>query len=105
MAFPLQVATQDKVLAAKLRGCLNKGPEWGTSGSTVATIGSSTGGVTGDTVSSLSLLALTNAGTPSATSTVVASGTYSAADLQTIVGKVNTILNVLRNLNLPAEGS
>lgn len=104
MAFPIQVATQDKVLAGQIRGCLNKGPEWGTSGSTVATIGSSTGGVSGDTVSSLSLLALTNAGTPSATSTVVASGTYSAADLQTIVGKVNTILNVLRNLNLPVEG-
>jgi hypothetical protein len=104
MAFPLQVATQDKVLAAQIRGTLNKGPEWGTAGSTVATIGSSTGGVSGDTVSSLSLLALTNAGTPSATSTVVASGTYSAADLQTIVGKVNTILNVLRNLNLPVEG-
>lgn len=105
MSFPLQSRTQNKVLAAQVRGVLNQGPDWGTTGSTVATIGSSTGGVSGDTVSSLSLLALTNAGTPSATSTVVASGTYSATDIQTIVGKVNTILNVLRNLNLPTEGS
>jgi len=103
MAFPLQTASQNKALASQIRGCLNKGPEWGTSGSTVATIGSSTGGVAGDTVSSLSLLALTNAGSPSNTSTVTASASYSAADIQTIVGKVNTILNVLRNLNLPTE--
>jgi hypothetical protein len=104
MSFPKQTATQDKVLAANMRVCLNKGPEWGTSGSTVATIGSTTGGVSGDTVSSLSLLALTNAGTPSVTSTVTNSA-FSANDIATIVGKVNTILNVLRNLNLPAEGS
>jgi hypothetical protein len=99
MSFPLQTATQDNVLAARIRGAVNNGPEWGTTGSTVATVGSATGGVSGDTVSSLSLLALTNAGTPSATSTVVASGTYSATDIQTIVGKINTILTVLRNLN------
>jgi hypothetical protein len=99
MSFPLQTRTQDNVLAAQIRGAVNNGPEWGTTGSTVATVGSATGGVSGDTVSSLSLLALTNAGTPSATSTVVASGTYSATDIQTIVGKINTILTVLRNLN------
>ena len=99
MSFPLQTRTQDNVLAAQVRGVVNNGPEWGTSGSTVATVGSATGGVSGDTVSSLSLLALTNAGTPSVTSTVTASATYSATDLQTIVGKVNTILTVLRNLN------
>ena len=97
--LPLQTRTQDNVLATQLRGALNNGPDWGSSGSTVATVGSATGGVSGDTVSSLSLLALTNAGTPSATSTVVASGTYSATDIQTIVGKINTILTVLRNLN------
>jgi len=102
MSFPLQTVTQNKVLASQIRGCLNKGPEWGTSGSTVATIGSSTGGVAGDTVSSLSLLALTNAGTPNTTSTVTNSA-FSANDIATIVGKVNTILNVLRNLNLPTE--
>jgi hypothetical protein len=99
MSSPLQTRTQDNVLAAQIRGVVNNGPEWGTAGSTVATVGSATGGVSGDTVSSLSLLALTNAGTPSATSTVVASGSYSAADIQTIVGKINTILTVLRNLN------
>jgi hypothetical protein len=99
MSFPLQTRTQDNVLAAQIRGAVNNGPEWGTTGSTVATVGSATGGVSGDTVSSLSLLALTNAGTPSATSTVVAGGTYSATDIQTIVGKINTILTVLRNLN------
>jgi len=101
MSNPLQTRTQDNVLAAQIRGAVNNGPEWGTAGSTVATIGSATGGVSGDTVSSLSLLALTNAGSPNATSTVVASGTYSAADLQTIVGKINTILTLLRNLNAP----
>ena len=99
MSSPLQTRTQDNVLAAQIRGAVNNGPEWGTTGSTVATVGSATGGVSGDTVSSLSLLALTNAGTPSATSTVVASGSYSATDIQTIVGKINTILTVLRNLN------
>jgi hypothetical protein len=99
MSNPLQTRTQDNVLAAQIRGAVNNGPEWGTSGSTVATVGSATGGVSGDTVSSLSLLALTNAGTPSTTSTVVASASYSATDIQTIVGKINTILTVLRNLN------
>jgi hypothetical protein len=98
MSSPLQTRTQDNVLAAQIRGAVNNGPEWGTAGTTVATVGSATGGVSGDTVSSLSLLALTNAGTPSPTSTVVA-GTYSATDIQTIVGKINTILTVLRNLN------
>jgi hypothetical protein len=75
MSFPLQVATQDKVLAARVRGVLNKGPEWNTTGSTLA-----------DATTSLADLA----------------GGASAA---TIVTKVNIILSLLRNLNLPAEGS
>jgi hypothetical protein len=75
MSFPLQVATQDKVLAAQVRGVLNKGPEWNTTGSTLA-----------DATTSLADLA----------------GGASAA---TIVTKVNIILSLLRNLNLPAEGS
>jgi hypothetical protein len=75
MSFPLQVATQDKVLAARVRGVLNKGPEWNTTGSTLA-----------DATTSLADLA----------------GGASAA---TIATKVNIILSLLRNLNLPAEGS
>ena len=76
MAFPLQVATQDKVLAARVRGVLNKGPEWNTTGSTLA-----------DATTSLADLD---------------TGTATAAQIAT---KVNTILALIKNLNLPAEGS
>ena len=105
MSFPLQVATQDKVLAARVRGTLNKGPEWGTAGSTVATIGSATGGVSGDTVATLSPIVLTAPGTPNPTSTIANSGAPGVNDVSTIVGKLNTVIALLRNLNLPAEGS
>lgn len=68
-----QTTSQDNVLAAELRAALNNGKEWGTSGSTLAT------------VSNLDSLA-----------------TPAAADLATVQGiaaKVNTILALLRNLN------
>ena len=98
MSFPLQTRTQDNVLAAQIRGVVNNGPEWGTSGSTLATIGSSAGGASGDTVSTISPIVLTNAGTPSVTSTVTNSA-YSANDIATIVGTLNTVITLLRNLN------
>lgn len=37
MSSPIQVRTQDNVLAAEIRSALNNGPEWGTAGSTLAT--------------------------------------------------------------------
>jgi len=76
MSFPLQVRTQDKVLAAQVRGVLNQGPEWNTAGSTLA-----------DATTSLADLVV---------------GTSTLAQTQT---KVNTILALIKNLNLPAEGS
>jgi len=76
MSFPLQVRTQDKVLAAKVRGILNQGPEWNTAGSTLA-----------DATTSLADL---NPGT---------------ATTAQIATKVNTLLALIKNLNLPAEGS
>ena len=76
MSFPLQLATQDKVLAARVRGVLNKGPEWNTTGSTLA-----------DATTSLADLD---------------TGTATAAQIAT---KVNTIFALIKNLNLPAEGS
>jgi len=99
MSSPLQVRTQDNVLAAQIRGAVNNGPEWGTAGSTLATIGSSAGGASGDTVSTISPIVLTTPGTPSATSTIANSGTPSANDVATIVGKLNTVIALLRNLN------
>jgi hypothetical protein len=94
MSFPLQVVTQNKVLAAQVRGVLNAGPEWGTVGSTVAAINDTTAN---------SLSAITGAtGTASATS-AISDATYSAAANATIVAKVNKILAVLRNLNLPSD--
>lgn len=72
--YPIQTTTQDNVLAAQLRATLNNGKEWGVSGSTLATVSD--------------LNALSNP---------------SAADLTTVQGiasKVNTILALLRNLNV-----
>jgi len=99
MSAPLQTRTQFSVYSAQIRGALNNGPDWGTTGSTLATIGSSAGGASGDTVSTLSPIVLTNAGTPNATSTITNSGTPSANDVSTIVGKLNTVITLLRNLN------
>jgi hypothetical protein len=98
MSAPLQTRTQFSVYSAQIRGALNNGPDWGNAGTTVAVVGSSTGGVSGDTVATLSPIVLTNAGTPSATSTVTNSA-FSANDIATIVGKLNTVIALLRNLN------
>ena len=38
MPSPISNKTQDKVLAAELRAVLNNGKEWGTSGSSLATV-------------------------------------------------------------------
>lgn len=98
MSAPLQTRTQFSVYSAQIRGALNNGPDWGNAGTTVAVFGSSTGGVSGDTVATLSPIVLTNAGTPSATSTVTNSA-WAANDIATIVGKLNTVIALLRNLN------
>jgi hypothetical protein len=70
MPLPISNKTQDKVLAAELRAALNSGNEWGTSGSTLAT------------VSSLNAIA-----------------TPASATTEDVANKVNTILALLRNLN------
>jgi hypothetical protein len=103
MAFPLQTATQNKVLAAQIRGTLNQGPEWGTAGSTVATIGAASGGA----ATTLSTLTAAS-GTVSATSTLVdvtVTPTQATinANFQTLATKLNVVLNMLRNLNLPSD--
>jgi hypothetical protein len=105
MSFPLQVRTQDKVLAAQVRGVLNQGPEWGTTGSTLATVGAASGGA----ASTLSTLTAAS-GAASATSTLVdvtvtPTQTTINNNFQTLATKLNLILNLLQNLNLPAEGS
>lgn len=69
--FSKSSTTQDNVLAAELRSVLNNGREWGTSGSTLATVSD--------------LAALADPAT--ATSPEIAT-------------KVNTILALLRNLNV-----
>jgi hypothetical protein len=94
MSFPKQTATQDKVLAAQMRVALNKGPEWGTAGSSVAAINDTTAN---------SLSAITGATGTASTSSNISDATYSAAANATIVAKVNKILEVLRNLNLPSD--
>jgi hypothetical protein len=99
MSAPLQTRTQFSVYSAQIRGALNNGPDWGNAGTTLAVVGSSTGGVSGDTVATLSPIVLTNAGSPSLTSTITNSGTPSANDVSTIVGKLNTVIALLRNLN------
>lgn len=73
MALPISNKTQDQVEAANVRAVLNNGKEWGTAGSTLAT------------VSDLNALSAP-----------------AAADLATVQGiatKVNTMLALLRNLN------
>ncbi len=95
MSNPLQVATQDSVLAARIRGTLNNGPEWtstltGSSATTSLTaITDSTGGTAANTIAA-----------------ITAGATYAQADLTAIKNglasvsaKVNTILTMLRNLN------
>ena len=70
--MPLSISskTQDKVLAAELRAALNSGKEWGTSGSSLAT------------VSDLDAIA-----------------TPGSATAEDVANKVNTVLALLRNLN------
>ena len=68
--FSKSTTTQDNVLAAELRSVLNNGTEWGTSGSTLATV-----------------------------SDLAALNTATATTAQ-IATKVNTILALLRNLNV-----
>ena len=70
MPSPISNKTQDKVLAAELRAVLNNGKEWGTSGSSLAT------------VSDLDAIA-----------------TPGSATAEDVANKVNTILALLRNLN------
>jgi len=99
MSFPLQTRSQDNVLAAQVRGVLNNGPEWGTSGSTVATVVAGSGGA----ASTLSTLTAAS-GTASATSTLVdvtATPTQTTINnnFQTLATKLNTILSLLQNLN------
>jgi hypothetical protein len=99
MSSPLQTRTQDNVLAAQVRGVLNNGPEWGTSGSTVATVVTGSGGA----ASTLSTLTAAS-GTASATSTLVdvtATPTQTTINnnFQTLATKLNTILSLLQNLN------
>jgi hypothetical protein len=99
MSFPLQTRTQDNVLAAQVRGVLNNGPEWGTSGSTVATVVTGSGGA----ASTLSTLTAAS-GTANATSTLVdvtvtPTQTTINNNFQTLATKLNTILSLLQNLN------
>lgn len=95
MSFPLQVATQNNVLAAQVRGALNNGPEWtstltGSSATTSLTaITDSTGGTASNTIAA-----------------ITAGASYAQADLTavknglaSVSAKVNTILTLLRNLN------
>lgn len=70
MPLPISNKTLDQVEAANLRAALNGGKEWGTSGSTLAT------------VSSLAAIA-----------------TPASATAEDVANKVNTILALLRNLN------
>lgn len=71
MSSPLQTRTQDNVLAAQIRGALNNGPEWNTAGSTLA-----------DATTALADLV---------------TGTATTAQIAT---KVNTILALIKNLNV-----
>jgi len=95
MSFPLQTATQDNVLAARVRGILNNGPEW-----TSTLTGSSA-------TTSLTAIADSTGGTATnAIAAITAGTTYAQADLTavknglaSVTAKVNTILTLLRNLN------
>jgi hypothetical protein len=95
MSFPLQVATQDNVLAARVRGVLNNGPEWtstltGSSATTSLTaITDSTGGTAANTIAAITA----GVGYTQADMTAVKNG------LASVSAKVNTILTLLRNLN------
>jgi hypothetical protein len=99
MSLPFSNKTQDQVAAANVRAALNNGKEWGTSGSTVASVGAATGGA----ATTLSTLTAAS-GTVSATSTLVdvtATPTQETinANFQTLATKLNVVLNLLRNLN------
>lgn len=99
MSLPISNKTLDQVTAANVRGVLNNGSEWGTSGTTIASFGAATGGA----ATTLSTLTAAS-GTVSATSTLVdvtASPTQATinANFQTLATKLNVVLNLLRNLN------
>ena len=102
MALSVSNKTLDQVEAANLRLALNGGSEWGTSGTTIASVGAAAGGAS----SSLSTLT-SSVGTASATSALVAAGgTYNSTvqgdinnNFQTLATKLNIVLNLLRNLN------
>ena len=99
MSFPLQTATQDNVLAARVRGVLNNGPEWTSTltGSTATTsltaITDSTGGTAANTIPAIVVPA------GNATSSLTADMTAVRTGLASVTAKVNTILTLLRNLN------
>jgi len=99
MALPISNKTLDQVAAANIRAALNGGSEWGTSGTTIASVGAATGGA------ATTLSALTAAsGAVNATSTLVdvtATPTQATinANFQTLATKLNVVLNLLRNLN------
>lgn len=88
--YPKQTRTQDNVLAANLRSTLNNGPEWGTASSTLAT------------VSDLDGLTAASGTAGSTISDVGASFTQATLNnnFRSLTAKVNTILALLRNLNV-----
>jgi hypothetical protein len=99
MSFPLQVATQDNVLAARVRGVLNSGPEWtstltGSSATTSLTaITDSTGGTAANTITAIV------APPANAITSLTADMQACRLGLASVTAKVNTILTLLRNLN------
>lgn len=100
MALSISNKTLDQVAAANLRAVLNGGSEWGTSGTTIASVGAASGGA----ATTLSTLTAAS-GTVSATSTLVdvtATPTQATinANFQTLAQKLNVVLNLLRNLNV-----
>jgi hypothetical protein len=95
MALSISNKTQDQVQAAALRTVLNNGKEWGTSGSTLAT------------VTDISANTDSSGGTASHTIAAIAAGaSYTQADmlavkngLASVSAKLNTVLALIRNLN------
>jgi hypothetical protein len=95
MALSISNKTQDQVQAAALRTVFNNGKEWGTSGSTLAT------------VTDISANTDLSGGTASHTIAAIAAGaSYTQADmlavkngLASVSAKLNTVLALIRNLN------
>jgi hypothetical protein len=95
MALPISNKTQDQVAAANLRALFNGGKEWGTSGSTLAT------------VTDISANTDSSGGTASHTIAAIAAGVgYTQGDmlavkngLASVSAKLNTVLALIRNLN------